>query len=69
LFVVAGGDAAPLLEAVEAAFDDVRRRYKDLSKPQGRSRRRRRPASWSTRSGMVALIPRLRRYARKVRAE
>ncbi len=34
-FVVAGGDAAPLFEAVEAAFDDVAAPVDSLVEPAG----------------------------------
>lgn len=66
-FGVAGGQAAVLLEPVEAAFDDVAALYRARSKPQGRppaEPRRRRLACWSSFSGIVWLIRRRRSSAR-----
>lgn len=62
-----GGQAAELLEAVEAAFDDVAQLVEVGSKAGGLPPAEPlalRRAIWSVRSGMVALIRRCRNAVR-----
>lgn len=54
LLVLAGGDAPTLLEARDAAFDDVSALADSLVEHAVAFASPRRPTSWSTRSGMAA---------------
>lgn len=58
--VVAGGEGLVLLEAVEAAFDDVAPPVGGLVEPAAAFTSTMRPLIWSIRSGIVAAIPRRR---------
>jgi hypothetical protein len=51
--VVAGGDGAELLEAIDAALTTLRREYATESKAGGRPGRCARWRRWSARSGMT----------------